>query len=77
MADCIDSVINQSLKNIEIIGVYDGGTDNSYSILKKYAQRDKKIRIINYHANRGLSYARNRGLEAAKRKYIFFLILMI
>ena len=44
---CLDSVLNQSLKNIEIICINDGSTDNSLEILKKYQKKDNRIKIIN------------------------------
>ena len=65
---CIDSIINQSLKEIEIICVNDGSTDNSLDILKKYKKNDKRIIIINKE-NGGLTTARNKGIEAARGEY--------
>ncbi|OCG35943.1 MULTISPECIES: glycosyltransferase family 2 protein [unclassified Gilliamella] len=68
---CLDSVINQSFKNIEIICVNDGSTDNSLDILRKYTEKDKRIKIISKN-NGGLSSARNVGIENAQGKYITF-----
>lgn len=68
---CLDSIINQTYKNIEIILVNDGSTDNSYEICKKYEKNDSRIKIIN-KKNGGLSEARNYGIEAACGKYITF-----
>ncbi|WP_147329299.1 glycosyltransferase family 2 protein [Fusobacterium mortiferum] len=65
---CLDSIINQSLKEIEIICVNDGSTDNSLEILKEYQQRDKRIIIIN-KKNGGLTSARNCALRIAKGEY--------
>lgn len=68
---CLDSLINQSMKEIEIICVNDGSTDNSKYILEEYADNDERIKIINKeHA--GLGAARNTGLEYAKGEYIGF-----
>lgn len=67
----LDSVLAQSLKNIEIICINDGSNDNSLEILNKYAQLDKRIIVINKE-NGGQSSARNRGLEIAKGEYIGF-----
>lgn len=68
----IDSIINQSLKDLEIILVNDGSTDNSLDLLKKYVIKDKRITLIN-QKNGGLSNARNNGLRQAHGKYIYFI----
>ncbi|MFI3238433.1 MAG: glycosyltransferase [Lachnospiraceae bacterium] len=72
LRDCMDSVINQTLQEIEIICVNDGSTDESPSILEEYAQQDGRIRIISQE-NRGLSAARNVGIDLAKGKYVYFI----
>ena len=72
LPQCLDSVINQTLKDIEIICVNDGSTDNSLEILKEYAKKDKRIIIINQE-NQGLSCSRNNALKIAKGEYIQFL----
>lgn len=69
---CIESVISQTYKNIEILLVNDGSTDNCLEICKKYKKLDKRIKIIN-KKNGGLSDARNAGLKCASGEYIFFL----
>ncbi|WP_048190896.1 glycosyltransferase [Methanobacterium sp. SMA-27] len=71
LRQCVDSIVNQSLKEIEIICINDGSTDNSLQILEGYAQRDKRIKIINKR-NEGLSAARNTGMEYATGEYIGF-----
>ena len=63
---------NQTLKDIEIICVNDGSTDNSYRILTDYAKKDKRIKIIN-QSNQGTGRARNNGLKIAKGEYVAFL----
>lgn len=68
---CLDSLVNQTFKDIEIICVNDGSTDNSTEVLEHYAGFDKRIKIINKE-NGGLSSARNAGLDAASGKYIAF-----
>lgn len=68
---CLDSLINQTLKDIEIICVNDGSTDNSLEILEKYSQKDNRIIIINQD-NAGVSVARNSGMKIAKGQYIGF-----
>ena len=72
LCECLDSVINQTLKDIEIICVNDGSTDNSLQILKQYAQQDKRFIIINQN-NCGLSCSRNNALKIATGKLIVFL----
>ncbi len=72
LRECLNSVINQTLWDIEIICVNDGSTDDSPAILGEYRSRDSRIIVINQE-NRGLSSARNRGLKYAKGKYIYFL----
>lgn len=69
---CLDSLINQTLKDIEIICVNDGSTDNSKEILEKYAKNDLRIRVITQD-NAGLSVARNTGIKEALGEYIAFL----
>ena len=72
LEECLDSIINQTLEDIEIICVNDGSTDNSLKILKKYAKKDNRIKIIN-QKNCGLGCARNSGLNQSQGDYIFFL----
>ena len=68
---CIDSIIKQTLKNIEIICVNDGSIDKSLQILEEYRTQDTRIVIIN-KANGGLSSARNAGMHIASGEYIGF-----
>jgi glycosyltransferase involved in cell wall biosynthesis len=69
---CLNSIVNQTLSNIEIILVDDGSPDNSPKICDEYAQKDKRIRVI-HKSNGGLSDARNAGLTIAKGEYIIFI----
>jgi glycosyltransferase involved in cell wall biosynthesis len=69
---CLDSLINQTLKNIEIICINDGSTDNSPEILNEYAKKDNRIKVINQQ-NKKLSITRNVGIKAAKGEYIGFI----
>ena len=68
---CLDSLINQTLKDIEIICVNDGSKDNSLKILEEYSKKDNRIIVINQE-NAGLSVARNSGMKIAKGQYIGF-----
>lgn len=72
VAESIESLINQTLKEIEIILVNDGSKDNSKEICEEYAKKDKRIIVINKE-NGGLADARNAGMKIAKGKYIMFL----
>lgn len=70
--ECILSLINQTLKDCEFIFVNDGSTDNSRSILSRYENVDKRIKIID-KLNGGIATVRPLGVKHAKGKYIFFL----
>ena len=68
---CITSVLNQSYKNLEVIIIDDGSTDDSYAICKQYAKSDKRI-ILKKTKNCGVSHARNYALSICRGKYIIF-----
>lgn len=72
ISQCLESVINQTYKNLEIIVVNDGTKDRSADIAKKYAAKDSRIKVYDFK-NGGLSVARNRGLEIATGEYISYL----
>lgn len=72
IAQCLESVINQTYKNLEIIVVNDGTKDRSADIAKEYAAKDSRIKVYDFK-NGGLSVARNRGLEIATGEYISYL----
>ena len=69
---CVDSVINQTYKNIEIILVDDGSPDNCGRICDEYAAKDSRIKVI-HKPNGGLSDARNCGIEAADGEWLMFI----
>lgn len=69
---CLNSIINQTFTNIEIILINDGSTDNSGDICDFYKKKDKRITVIHKH-NEGASIARNKGLNVARGKYISFI----
>lgn len=68
---CIESIINQSYKNIEIILVNDGSPDNSSDICRAYLNKDNRIVFLE-QINKGVASARNKGIEVANGKYIVF-----
>ena len=69
LRECLDSVINQTLQELEIICVNDGSTDNSLEIIQEYAQKDKRIVVIT-GPNGGYGRAMNKGLDHATGEYI-------
>lgn len=69
---CIDSIINQSYSNLEIILVDDGSPDNCGKICDEYAALDNRIKVI-HQANGGLSAARNIGIDSATGEYVAFI----
>ncbi len=71
LEQCLSSIINQSFKNIEIILLNDGATDNSLAICNIFKNTDDRI-LIYSHENRGLGETRNRGIRIAKGNYLFF-----
>ncbi len=72
IGQCLDSILGQTLKDIEIICINDGSKDNTLEILKDYAQKDSRIILIDKE-NEGLSKARNQGTEIASGEYISFI----
>ncbi|MDR1983104.1 MAG: glycosyltransferase [Holosporaceae bacterium] len=71
LSRCLESIINQTLENLEIICVDDGSTDNSNNILKELAAKDNRIVVINQE-NKGVGAARNSAMDIAKGEYIGF-----
>lgn len=71
--ECIDCVLNQTLKDIEVICINDASPDNCLEILNEYAQKDKRLKIIDLKENQGMGNARNFGIQEAKGEYIMFL----
>ena len=73
LRQCLDSVINQTYKNLQIIAVNDCSTDSSLQILEEYAQKDQRMVVISNKENLGLGLTRNEGLKIAKGDFIHFL----
>ena len=65
LKECMDSIVNQTFEDIEIICINDGSTDNSLAILNSYASKDGRIKIISQE-NAGIGAARNVGMRAAE-----------
>ena len=72
LKECLNSVINQSLVDIEIICINDGSTDNSIEILNEFKKQDGRISVISQD-NQGQAVARNKGLSLANGEYIYFM----
>jgi glycosyltransferase involved in cell wall biosynthesis len=72
LSQCLDSVLAQTFDDFEVICVNDGSTDGSLAILEEYAQKDKRVKIIN-HKNSGAGYSRNAGVDAAQGDYLSFI----
>lgn len=73
LQECLESIMNQTLSEIEIICVNDASKDKTLFILEKYQKIDKRITIISNESNCGAGFSRNKGLDVAKGKYIIFL----
>ena len=73
LRQCLDSVVNQTYKDIEIIIVNDCSPDNSLQIIKEYQQKDDRIVLLDLKQNVGLGFARNAGMKVARGKYITFI----
>ena len=72
LQQCLDSVLAQTLKDIEIICVNDGSTDGSAKILDEYAANDKRIKVV-HKKNEGVAKAKNKGLQTATGKFVAFM----
>ncbi len=72
LRECLDSVLNQTLRDIEIICINDCSTDGSLAVLNDYASKDERIKVIDKRINEGLSQTRNVGIAAASGKYMLF-----
>lgn len=73
ISKCLDSVINQTLGDIEIICVNDCSTDNSAYIVEEYMKKDNRVRLINHKENKGLGLSRNTGIYESSCSYIVFI----
>ena len=71
LQECVDSILRQTLADLELILVDDGSTDSSPAICDRYAEQDARVKVIR-QANAGLSAARNRGIEVAAGEWVAF-----
>ena len=71
LEECINSIVNQTYKNLEIIIVNDKSTDDSLKIISKF--KDKRIKVINLKKNHGVAVARNKGVMASTGDYICYI----
>ena len=71
LQECVDSILRQTLADLELILVDDGSTDSSPAICDRYAEQDARVQVIR-QANAGLSAARNRGIEVAAGEWVAF-----
>jgi glycosyltransferase involved in cell wall biosynthesis len=72
LAGCLDSILGQTLAEIEVLAVDDASPDGCAAILASYAARDARVRVLAHAANRGVAAARNTALEAASGRYLMF-----
>lgn len=72
LSAALDSLLAQTFEDMEILCIDDGSVDSSPLVLRQYAERDKRIRVMR-HDNAGVSVTRNRGIDEARGEYIFFL----
>ncbi len=72
LAECLDSLLNQSFKDIEILCIDDGSSDGSLEILNRYKDKDERITVITQE-NEGVAKTRNKALELANGNYVYFM----
>lgn len=73
ISECVDSILNQSFSDYELILVNDCSSDNSLQIISKYAEKDERIKIINNKTNLGCGKSRQVGIDGAKGEYLAFI----
>ncbi|MGX7675859.1 glycosyltransferase [Plantactinospora sp. DSM 117369] len=72
LADCLDSILDTSFRDLELVAVDDGSSDGSAAILARYAERDSRLVVVTLGRNQGLGAARNAGLSRATGEYVWF-----
>lgn len=71
LSKCLETLINQTYTNFEVILIDDGSKDGSYEICKDFCKKDNRFRVL-HHDNHGVSFSRNKGLESASGEYVIF-----
>lgn len=72
LRQCLDSILEQTMKDLQVICVDDASTDHSLDILREYAATDSRVQVLSLETNVGVTAARNRGLRLATGKYVCF-----
>lgn len=72
LSKCIESVLNQTFQDFELLLINDGSKDRTLEICQQYQKQDQRIKVFS-HENKGVSFTRNKGIEEAKRDYIMFI----
>ena len=72
LRDCVDSILNQSFKDLEVILVDDCSLDDTYSIMCEYQEKDSRVRVFRNAINSGAGHSRNVGLDEATGEYVTF-----
>jgi len=72
LTEAINSIVQQSLQDIEIIAINDGSDDDSLSILETFSQKDTRIQVMSFDKNVGVSVCRNKGIEMASGEFLYF-----
>ena len=72
LPQCLDSLLGQTLHDIEVLCVDDASTDNSLAILRQYAERDTRVKVFALDENHGIAFARNVALSNASGEFICF-----
>jgi glycosyltransferase involved in cell wall biosynthesis len=70
IAQAMDSILTQTLANLELIVVDDGSLDDTAEMVRRYADRDRRVRLLEHEANRNICHALNTGIEAARGAYV-------
>ena len=73
LSECLDSIVSQSYRDLEIFCIDDGSTDESWAIIESYANRDSRIKPVKLDVNHGVPYARNLALDMALGEYLYYM----